>query len=682
MARAKFGGLPLIVLGLAILLLPVGSGPRRTPAPGRIPPDSPVPGTTTPRDVIQINGNSAFATSDAVLNPTAAGTSYDPYIIQNWAIDEQTATGAYGIYVSSTTAHFIVRNCSVQHFDGQNQCGIYLRGVTNGVVENCQLVDNYRGVYMDTCSLVRVRACTIQASVAEGIYLKSGGQNWIEDNVVTDCQIYEGIYLRASVSNQVSRNIVARCKHGIFADMASNANVVQNNTCTQNTLHGIYLYSVANGTYRGNNCSYNGEDGLHVWTSSHLDLSSNVLDANEDGMSLDHTVDATVTANLCTRNTNGLFLADTRALTIQQNRLTGCGIFLFGNNRVDLEDHVIADTNLVNGLPVFFRAGVTGARVPANVGQVILVNANHTVVEDLAIRNASVGVEVLFSHFCVVHRCRLLNNSNHGLYVAYANNGTYSCNQLEDNGGWGAYLALGAYNALTCNNVSRNGAEGIKLAYSDFNEVAGNRVLDNAGAGILLDACDHNAVRCNLANACMYGVHLKASRYNTLARNTLTHHARRGAYLESAHNNTLSCNNASFNAASGAMFSFSDRNEFSWNYCANNSYGLYLYQSDLATVSFNVFTGNPGGCVENLGFTNVVVNNRCDGAGWNGTLANCSDGGACPACPCTPYVPPAPPPAGADIAGVPWLVLVVAMGAGVLLVLSRRRGDRFKGYNL
>ena len=85
------------------------------------------------RGPIYIHGDEGFTWENGVVR--GSGTPEDPYVIEGWIID--TLGYDYGIYIDGTTAHFVIRNCSILY--PQEKAGILLSNVENGVIENCYI---------------------------------------------------------------------------------------------------------------------------------------------------------------------------------------------------------------------------------------------------------------------------------------------------------------------------------------------------------------------------------------------------------------------------------------------------------------------------------------------------------------------------------------------------------------
>lgn len=103
-------------------------------------------GSLTPHDPIDINYEGDFTEANGVVNPGAAGTVEDPYVIEGWIID---ASDAVGIDVTYTDSHFVIRNCVIEdgaednYYDG---ISIHYLKEGFGIVENNRLINNNGGV--------------------------------------------------------------------------------------------------------------------------------------------------------------------------------------------------------------------------------------------------------------------------------------------------------------------------------------------------------------------------------------------------------------------------------------------------------------------------------------------------------------------------------------------------------
>src|SRR3990172_7528819 len=71
-----------------------------------------------------------------------SGLPTDPFIIEGWEINASTS---HGIWISQTTAYYVIRNVYV-HSGGSDWYGVLLNYAPNGRVENSTFVGNKHGV--------------------------------------------------------------------------------------------------------------------------------------------------------------------------------------------------------------------------------------------------------------------------------------------------------------------------------------------------------------------------------------------------------------------------------------------------------------------------------------------------------------------------------------------------------
>ncbi|MCK4844422.1 MAG: right-handed parallel beta-helix repeat-containing protein, partial [Candidatus Heimdallarchaeota archaeon] len=172
----------------------------------------------TPHDPISITSNSDFEVFPGL------GTAEDPYVIEEYSI---TTTSNIGIYISSTTKYFIVRNCYVDASD----YGIQIRYVADG---SAIVINN-------TCN-----------------------NNWI------------GIALEVSVSSTVTNNTCSNNNGCGIILIFSDSSIVANNTCNNDYGEGIVLDNSGDSTVVNNTCS-NNNYGIYFSSSDFCVVTYNLL---------------------------------------------------------------------------------------------------------------------------------------------------------------------------------------------------------------------------------------------------------------------------------------------------------------------------------------------------------------------------------------------------------------------
>ncbi len=123
-----------------------------------------------PRAPIYIHGDDAFTWANGVVR--GSGTEGDPYIIEGWVIE--TAGYDYGIYISGTTAHFVIRNCQVRY--PQERAGIFLSNVVNGRIEQSAVFGGRVGIHLLAAKQVTITGNAV-GYCDYGILLSSGSNN-------------------------------------------------------------------------------------------------------------------------------------------------------------------------------------------------------------------------------------------------------------------------------------------------------------------------------------------------------------------------------------------------------------------------------------------------------------------------------------------------------------------------
>ncbi len=150
-----------------------------------------------------------------VVNPGAAGSKLDPYIIEGWDIN--CAGVGTGIIIQDTTKFFIIRNCRVAN---GIDFGIRLSKLSNGAVRECE-VSYFR----------------------YGIYLNYTNSSLVMNNYVHDCNSYS---ITLAYCNQgditVWGNTISPSRFGISIAFSRYARFAYNNM----TGCGVFLNGNAN----------------------------------------------------------------------------------------------------------------------------------------------------------------------------------------------------------------------------------------------------------------------------------------------------------------------------------------------------------------------------------------------------------------------------------------------------
>jgi parallel beta-helix repeat protein len=175
------------------------------------------------------------------------GTEDAPFIIEGL----QVTIRGYGIRIRDTDAHFIIRDSEFEgRSSGWGGTAIYISKAANGVIENCNFYNMYRGVALHKSENILIQNNVID-SVRIGIRTKHSttiqisnneitGTNWSalyfaysSDCTVTDNAIYEnkglGIFLYDSGSFNIFGNYLGANEWGNAKDIAGECTSLDTN---------------------------------------------------------------------------------------------------------------------------------------------------------------------------------------------------------------------------------------------------------------------------------------------------------------------------------------------------------------------------------------------------------------------------------------------------------------------
>ncbi|MFW9828940.1 MAG: nitrous oxide reductase family maturation protein NosD, partial [Candidatus Thorarchaeota archaeon] len=210
-----------------------------------------------------------------------SGTEEDPYLIESYCISSDSVNL---IYVTGTTAHFIIRNCKLDGLT-QNWEGIYFENVENGVIENNVIENTHWGIKIHDSAENEVIGNEVHQNEAGIVLWIGNNNNEIVDNVVFN-NLYEGIGLHYSDNNNVSENHIFDCNSGIILYEYSDHNNITWNEINNNYAEGVGLNDDNNYNLVSNNEIY--ENGVGVTIQDESDnnevVNNKILDSEGYGI--------------------------------------------------------------------------------------------------------------------------------------------------------------------------------------------------------------------------------------------------------------------------------------------------------------------------------------------------------------------------------------------------------------
>jgi parallel beta-helix repeat protein len=267
--------------------------------------------TLTASPVIRVNNDTELASLIASEHWNGSGSASNPFIIENLDIN---ATGNdSAIYIGNTTAHLIIRGCSVYGatktigYYHQESSGILLNNVRDCTVYNNSCSANNRGIALIASSINNIITNNSCNGNSMGITLMSSSNNSIENNhcngnglmgislylsdgnsiTNNDCvnNGMIGINLYGSTNNGIMNNNFSANTMGVLLSSLSNYNKIMNNKCNANNPYGLFLTLSSNNTISSNICNGNTIYGIILSSSSKNIVSNN--NCNSDGIIID-----------------------------------------------------------------------------------------------------------------------------------------------------------------------------------------------------------------------------------------------------------------------------------------------------------------------------------------------------------------------------------------------------------
>jgi parallel beta-helix repeat protein len=340
-----------------------------------------------------------------------------------------------------------------------------------------------------------------------------GGSGTAEDPfVIAGWQINPtvdpGIHIIRTTAHFVIRDVViqgtsiwADGPMGVVVEHASNFEIdaVDVSYCGA----GIISYKTVDSVIEGCNVHDNGF-GIYLSYSRNVEIDGNTASSNMfPGISVESSENCDVINNVI--NGRGIGISYSRWITASGNIMTYGGVGISGRSLPEFDSHTIPPDNLVNGLPVYYYAGVQGLRLEGiQAGGIILAGCQDVELVGLTIADAS-GIEIAFSSFVSMDSC-ILQNNGHGVMI-WGSKLTDIRNCLftgNRDGIWMLYSALVSvsecqFSGNTASGISMFRSDGIFIGESTFS--ANFKALD-------FQECSRVTISGNLITASSYGINL------------------------------------------------------------------------------------------------------------------------------------------------------------------------------
>ncbi|MCX6698659.1 MAG: PEGA domain-containing protein, partial [Methanomicrobiales archaeon] len=483
-------------------------------------------------------------------------------------ISAENTTGVLASMDGVTLSNITMVNLSVTGWES----GFKVFGVEHGgLLWSCSATGNNRGVLVAESPYFTMGLCTVEDNIpyidhgismgGTGVTLTNSSGTYILDSNIShngwgDNPPFVGGY--GILLNDCPGVLVENCtinkniNTGVWNDQSPGMRVIRNEFHDNSGNGGIFMTAreeapVMNCTIRDNHISGSGW-GIFLRNNDYLVKNNQVSECGY-GILLESSQNSTLQGN-----------------TLKDNELN---LAVNGQNEEDYH-HQIDTTNTVNGKPVYYLVGQTGAVIDGatNAGVVYGISCPNLTVRDLELRNNQYGVFLIGSDRAVITNVTALGN-------------TIGFNILSSN------AVLLDHCTATLNPIN-----GFMIRESDGVQIRNSVASENndpeggAGTGISVQNC--------------YSFHMEKV---TSSKNSML-----GIELDNAHQTDLKYVKVETNGVSGIVVKGDSIQIIGSTIRDNDGPGIGMLESNNVTIWNNYFSNN-----ENVDLSNALVT----GSSWN-----------------------------------------------------------------
>ena len=560
---------------------------------------------------IHINGNLELSNFSIQGN----GSQSNPYIIENKIIN---GSPIECIWISNTTAFFILRNCLLYH----GNIGISLFNVSNGhLINNTIIYNRQRGISLSNSFNCIIANNTLESN-GSNLQLFSCKSIIIFNNTILNGCL--NICLYYSLNTSIIQNTLKNSQSDIDLHYSKAC------TLSKNIMYGAGLHIEGNLTHlSSHNADLNNflNGRLMYYYSNKTNLTpANFTDASQ----------------IILVNCNNSKITNANIYNVS----SGVALYYSHNNTIS---HVTTTSN-DHGIYLEHSANNAIANNTANynkIGIFLWKSLNNTIFNNSASYNRNIGlergIELRGSHYNMISNNTVKYNS-YGLYLDASYNNTIVYNTANSNYR-GLSLHNSANNSVLFNIATNNSDSGIQLDYSYFNTLFNNSADHNKygiilgysspyimclawplGTLVFTGESNNNTLSNNTCNYNQFGISLFYSSNNSLSSNIANYNvyglvlgylSPKYAFLGTrvfygaAKNNVISNHTLKSNTY-GISLSYSAYNSLLFNNISDNEYyGILLNHSNYNSIKSNILYGNAQCIREDQCVGNSIASNDC-----------------------------------------------------------------------
>ncbi len=507
--------------------------------------------------------------------------------------------------------------------------GLGIFNSENGTISNCAFEDNLVGIVLMNLQNITLSNCNVERSVETNLLALN-----VQNGVITD-STFESAGL-----------------HGAMLTGFGDGKFL-NNIIRYSAVDGIWGTS-SNINFTGNQIYGNGDCGLFLDDCDYSNLTSNTIYQNEDyGIELGDSEYCNLTANSFFGNENsGVYLTNSPNCQIIENMIyqnENSGIHLDGSNYC----YLISNEIYMNGNYGFCLDSSSWCNLSLNnvyqndnYGLYLISSSSYNVLIENNIHfNEETGIYIGASAHNDILRNSITSNRDYQIKVDNGCSGTFNISENT------VVASSSEYPAIYCggpdliflrNTLTKGGLKVFRtntITIDHSNTVNGKLLLFNVsinhwsfdasitpiGQLILFDSVNVSISNVNIAdcftgieigncynislsscttsNNYLHGIYVETSMYIYIDSCTSSNNAQYGILLEDSKYCAIEDSTMSFNQVMdedgyvattgyGIYLEDADYNNLIGNRMSNNTYGIYLDQSEYCIVSNNVANGN------------------------------------------------------------------------------------------
>jgi parallel beta-helix repeat protein len=329
--------------------------------------------------------------------------------------------------------------------------------------------------------------------------------------VIRDCFLhgdlegYDGYYTGVanielvSCSNGAIENVAA-VKNDLGINIEYGSNIAISGSDFSGNWYGIHAYPATGLTVTNCTSDDNNEVGMFLGTSSDFVIESSRFDSNwQSGIVIYSSQDGAISGNIISGNGEyGVLLTGgCTFLDVTGNEMTSDSIGILDFAADDFTTITVDATNTVNGKPVMFVEGESGADFDDtdDMGELILANCQSVSVSDLSFTDADIGILMAYVSDSSVHRCSFTDMSMYGVSFEGCSAVTVgNCTASNNTRAVDAYASTDIY--VFGNVFSGSEYDAVGFHTCTGGEVADN-VLEGSGTGLYMYASSGFTVQRN-----------------------------------------------------------------------------------------------------------------------------------------------------------------------------------------